>query len=198
MDLTTRQRQIVEAALDIVAADGIQALTVKNISQRVGFRESAIYRHFRNKTAILYAIADIFERHSETTLETISHTDLPALEKIKAFFLDRCRTFASDKTVTTVMFSDEIFREVPELSAKIMAIIDTHQRFLVQIIRQGQRAGEVIGLQPMHLFMIIMGPLRLLVTQWQASGYGFDLLAEGQRVWASIAAVIARPAPEGE
>ncbi len=189
-NLTVRQKQIIEAALDIIVHQGIQQLTIKNLAEKVGFRDAAVYRHFKSKYDILFTIADLFEKSSRSVLETIGRSSCSNLEKIKLFFLDRCQIFAADKIATTVMFSDDLFKKESELAAKILAIIETHQKLLEKILRAGQASGEIKPLPAPHLFMTIMGSLRLLVTRWQASGCRFDLAAEGQKLWNSLASLI--------
>jgi AcrR family transcriptional regulator len=194
--LTGRQNEIIEASLAILARRGVKGLTIKNISEKVGFREAAVYRHFRDKGEILRTIADLFEVKSRSTLETITGAPAPAVEKIGMFFRDRCRLFAADRTWTAVMFSEEVFKADPGMSAKTDAIIRTHQRLLVAVIRRGQTRGELVSGDPGHIFLIVMGSLRLLVTQWLAQECRFDLVSEGERLWRTIESLISNPERE--
>ena len=191
--LTGRQNEIIEASLAILARQGVKGLTIKNISEKVGFRDAAVYRHFRDKREILRTIADLFEAKSRSTLEMITGLPAPAVEKIGMFFRDRCRLFAADRTWTAVMFSEEVFKTDPGLSAKTNAIIRAHQRLLVDVIRKGQSRGEVTPADPGHIFLVIMGSLRLLVTQWLAQGCRFDLVREGERLWRTVESLISIP-----
>lgn len=189
--LTGRQNEIIEASLAILARQGVKGLTIKNISEKVGFRDAAVYRHFRDKREILGTIADLFEEKSRSTLESIAGSPVSAVEKIGMFFRDRCRLFAADRTWTAVMFSEEVFKTDSGMSARTGAIIRAHQRLLVDIIRRGQVRKEVIPADPGHIFLIVMGSLRLLVTQWLARESRFDLVSEGGRLWHTIEALIA-------
>lgn len=188
--LTGRQNEIIEASLAILARQGVKGLTIKNISEKVGFRDAAVYRHFRDKREILRTIAGLFEEKSRATLEAITGAPIPAVERIGMFFRDRCRLFAADRTWTAVMFSEEVFKTDPGMSAKTDAIIRTHQRLLVDVIRKGQARKEVKPGDPGHIFLVVMGSLRLLVTQWLAQECRFDLVREGERLWRTIAALI--------
>ncbi|NLB03802.1 MAG: TetR/AcrR family transcriptional regulator, partial [Bacteroidales bacterium] len=59
---TPRQTEIVETALNLINENGIQGLTIKNLSKKIGISEPAIYRHFENKIEILLAVLDTFGR----------------------------------------------------------------------------------------------------------------------------------------
>jgi len=48
-----RRQQIVRAALDIIANAGQEGLTMRNIAEKVGVTDAAIYKHFDGKKDIL-------------------------------------------------------------------------------------------------------------------------------------------------
>jgi AcrR family transcriptional regulator len=50
---TERQKEILDTALDLISQKGIQGLTIKNLSKKIGISEPAIYRHYENKIEIL-------------------------------------------------------------------------------------------------------------------------------------------------
>ena len=62
MELTRRQQEIVRTALELIAAGGIRNLTIRNLADRLGLTEPAIYRHFRNKSEIVRTLIGEFDR----------------------------------------------------------------------------------------------------------------------------------------
>jgi AcrR family transcriptional regulator len=189
---TIRQKEIIAAALAIISERGLEALTIKNIAARMGFSDAAVYRHFQNKSHILSTMVDSFAISSIQELNRIATGKSSGLDKIKRFFLDRCRTFAADQALATVMFAEDLFKSDPTLAAKIHCVMHDHRQLLLKSIRQGQRQGVFIHLPAEHLFTIIMGSLRLLVLQWQVSGYDSDLLRTGEKLWHSLEMLIGK------
>ncbi|NOX19159.1 MAG: TetR/AcrR family transcriptional regulator, partial [Chlorobi bacterium] len=59
--MTQRQNEIINASISLIAEKGIQGLTIKNLAHAINVSEPALYRHFKNKTAILIAILDSFK-----------------------------------------------------------------------------------------------------------------------------------------
>ncbi len=55
--LTTTEK-ILDAAIDLIAKEGFDAVSIREIAKTVGIRESSIYNHFRSKDAILDTIID--------------------------------------------------------------------------------------------------------------------------------------------
>jgi AcrR family transcriptional regulator len=61
--------QIMSAALNIYAAEGAGGLTMRKVAGAVGVTAAALYRHFRNKDALLDAVAEAAERRLEDRLK---------------------------------------------------------------------------------------------------------------------------------
>jgi AcrR family transcriptional regulator len=187
---TARQNEIIAAALVIINERGLEGLTMKNIAARVGFSDAAVYRHFRNKSCILSAMVDGFAYGSVQELDRINAGSGSGLEQIRRFFLDRCRAFAADRALATVMFAEDLFKSDPDLAARINGAMHDHRQLLLKSIRRGQRQGTIIKLPAKHIFTMVMGALRLLVLQWQVSGCGFELPQAGEKLWHSLETLI--------
>ena len=55
-NLTEKQLLIIDASIELIAEKSIQGFTIKNLSQKIGVTDGAIYRHFESKTEILQNI----------------------------------------------------------------------------------------------------------------------------------------------
>lgn len=184
---TERQKEIIEAALDLINKKGIQGLTIKNLSKKIGFSEPAIYRHYDNKIQILLAILDYFKLNSEKTFVNELKGNYKAIDKIDHIFSKHYKTFSENPSLVSVLFSEEIFRGEPELMKKINEIIEKNGNILTQIIDEGQKNHEIrTDIDANHFAVIIMGSLRLFIKKWHFSGYSFDILEEGKKLIESI------------
>jgi len=66
VEIAGRREEIVAAALELLAADGAEALSMRRVADRVGIRAASIYKHFRNKEALEAAMISAgFERQAE-------------------------------------------------------------------------------------------------------------------------------------
>ena len=63
---TTRQREIAEATLRLVAKHGVDGATVSRIAAEVGLSRGALYRHFRSREEVLFAAMDLMEERAAT------------------------------------------------------------------------------------------------------------------------------------
>ena len=136
---TERQKEIIEAALDLIYKKGIQGLTIKNLSEKIGITEPAIYRHFENKISILVSILDFFKNNTEQIFENELKNDDNAIDKIEHLFSRHFSTFSKMPSLVSVVFSEEIFVNEPVLVGKIAEIMDKNDKILTEIITNGQR-----------------------------------------------------------
>ena len=55
-----RREHVVDVAIALLDADGLDALTMRKLATRLGVQAGALYWHFANKRALLDAMADRF------------------------------------------------------------------------------------------------------------------------------------------
>jgi TetR/AcrR family transcriptional regulator, fatty acid metabolism regulator protein len=191
---TKRQEEIVEAAIAIIAEEGIQELTVKRLATRIGVTEPALYRHFDSKLEILSAILDHFSEWNVESLSATAAADLSPGEKVRRVVVDHTSRFSENPAVSGVLFAEEIFRNEGSLSRKMAEMMARAHRHLTAILSEGIETGEFRrDASPEQLSLICLGALRLLVTRWRLDHYGFDLKAEGELLGNTLIALLRAP-----
>jgi AcrR family transcriptional regulator len=188
---TDRQKEIVEVALELITEKGIQGLTIKNLSKKIGISEPAIYRHFDNKIQILISILEFFKDNTEQIFKKELNNNDKAIDKIEHLFTRHFASFSTTPSLVSVIFAEEIFRNEPMLIEKISEVINKNDQILTAIITEGQNSGELRSdMDAKNLSIVIMGSLRLFIKKWQFSGFSFDLPLEGQQLVESIKLII--------
>lgn len=184
---TERQKEIINISIMLIAEKGIQQLTIKNISRRLGISEPAIYRHFENKLDILLAILAFFKIEMQKSVDTIQVNEKSVLHQLETAFTMHFQRFISNPALAAVIFSEEIFQNDKRLSAEVEEIMKVNQQFISSIIDLGQKDKELRDdISHEHLALIIMGSLRLIVTKWRLANFSFNLESEGLKLWNSI------------
>ncbi len=190
-EISERQKEIINVSLVIIADGGIQSLTIKNLAKKIGFAESAVYRHYENKIQILLAILEFFKHNSESFFTSQLNSNEHTSAKIEQLFLNHFKKFTATPSLVAVIFSEEIFRNEVELSDKVMEIMDKNITSLTTIIENGQTKGEIrADIGASHLAVMIMGSLRLFVKQWHMSHDEFNLIEKGAEFINSIKILI--------
>ncbi|MDA3838160.1 MAG: TetR/AcrR family transcriptional regulator [Candidatus Delongbacteria bacterium] len=189
-ELSERQQQILNTSISIIAQEGIQNLTTKNIASQIGVSEAALYRHYENKHAILKGILDMFKELSKMP-EIPEGKELSPVEKIELFLMDRYTKFSTNPDLAKVMFSEAIFVNDKELADKARSIMHNHKEIIVKFIKDGMKEKLINkDLDPISTFRTVIGSMRLLVTQWCYNGNAFDLKKEGMNLWNNIKIMI--------
>ncbi len=185
--LTERQKEIINVSMEIIAKRGIQNLTIKNISKKIGFSEPAIYRHFESKIAILLTILSMFENQMEEFIGSINSDKKSSLKKLSLICNNHFINFSANPVIASVIFSEEIFQDDKLLSDKIYSIMNLNFKFVRTIIESGQKNKEIrLDINAEQLVLIIMGSLRLIIKKWTLSDYSFNLKEEGTKLWESL------------
>lgn len=189
--MTKRQMEIVQAAIGLIAREGYEKLTTKNIAAELGITDAALYRHFDSKKELIVMILRYFEDISCRVISTIDSKDLSPMEKIRYFVMNRYEMFREDPELAMVMFSEELFKNDHTFEEYLLSIMHIHRDQIMGYIMQGQKLGEIRSdLNPMNIFRMIVGSMRMLVTQWNLSKHAFDLELEGKSLFNTIKKLI--------
>ncbi len=184
---TDRQKEIINVSLELLTDYGIQGLTIKNLSKKIGISEPAIYRHFDNKVEILSALLDFFRQNNECFFEKEVEEANPAPDKIENILMNNFRVFTENPSLVTVIFAEELFRNEAALSDKVTSIMEYNSSVIKTILDEGQAAGTIRkDIPAKHLILMILGALRLFVKKWQLTGAPFSLMDEGLKLTASL------------
>lgn len=174
-----RQKEILTTAVEIIAAKGIQGLTIKNLSKEIGISEAAIYRHFDSKTNILMAILKSFEQESKNFLN--DDENMSPSERITDFFQRMLSAFQARPSIISVIFSEEIFSNNRELSGLIHSIMKNNQDYIENIIQAGQKEGMYRSdINSNYLTLYLTGALHLMVKDWHFRSSGENLMKKGE------------------
>ena len=191
MVLSDRQLEIIDLSIEIIAEQGIQGLTIKNIAKRIGISEPAIYRHFDSKTQILLTILDNFMEMASFMGEAMKMNNDTAGNKIEFMFSKIVDIFIETPSYISVIFSEELFKNEHVLKEKIISILTLNEQTIEYIIKTGQEKGEVrTDIEYKNLAIIVMGTLRFRIKQWDLNNYQGDIKASGEDLINSLKSII--------
>jgi len=185
--LSKRQNEIIEASVSLISQLGIQSFTMRKLAEKLTVSEPALYRHYKNKSEILNIILELFKQESNKALSDIDATNNTSIDKLQLIFLSRCVFFWDNPDYSSIIFSEELFRNDSDLSQKLKSLMKFHQEKLLEITSNGQNKNEIRSDIPAeHITVMFLGTLRLLVTKWRMSEYKFNLPKIGLEYFESI------------
>lgn len=178
--LSSRQSEIIKTAIKLIGEGGIQALTIKNISSKIGIAESALYRHFKSKIEVLSTLLDFLGVIIISHYENVDKLKISPFEKIEKMILGQLKIFAENPPYAIVILSDGLYKNEKLLYDKIFKIMESAKSTFIKIIDEGKSTGEIRkDITSEQIAFVIMGSVRLTVNQWSLSGFSFDLKERG-------------------
>ena len=191
MEIKPRQLEIITAAGKILTDSGVAGLTTKKLAAKMGFAESALYRHFKGKEEIIltmlqYLASDMENRLKSCLLETIEPE-----QQLKKVFNNQFDFFKKNPYFIVAIFSDGLLEESKAINSELMQIMAVKRKYLLQIIKKGQAEAVFINkLSADDMVHIIMGSFRLHMLQWRMAEFSFDVKVKGNKLMTSILALI--------
>ncbi len=191
MKLKERQLEIIRAAGEILTESGVAGLTTKKIAARMGFVESALYRHFKGKEEIIVSMLLYLANDMEQRLNAALHTSSDASEQLKQLFNSQFEFFNDNPQFLVAVFSDGLLEESTLVHSAILKIMAVKRKVLLQVIKLGQKQKLFTKkLSAEELAHIIMGSFRLHMLQWRMSEMAFDVKGKGNKMLTGILSLI--------
>lgn len=189
-ELSERQKEIINASLELIAEKGIQSLTIKNLSKKIGLVESAIYRHYESKTHILIALLDaIVEQMQYSNRKEVANLFEFIEEKLENHFL----LFQENPAMVSVVFAEDLFQNEPELVEKTRNKVINSIATMSDLLQKGQQRGEIRSdIDAEIISIMINGGVRMLVKQWRMSEFSFDLVSRGKELTESYKSMLSK------
>lgn len=100
-----RRSEIVDAAIAIIGERGLREFTAAHLAERVGIKDGTIFRHFKDKQAIMAAVLDRLEG---LLLAGASRSGDEPLERLRGFVLSRLQAVAAQPGIQSIIFSDQL------------------------------------------------------------------------------------------
>ena len=174
MDWSKRQKEIIDAAISLIAQNGIEGLTTKALAAAVGISEPALYRHFANKSEIVRAMLSCFDNNLENLMNTQR-----GWEFIKAFFAHRIEQVRTEPALANMIYSEELFIHNSDYAGLLKEMMHKHRNIIMENIVFAINTGVIRNdIAPEMIFRMLAGSLRLLIKQYGMSGNAFDLCTE--------------------
>lgn len=162
-----RQAELIDAALHIIATEGIAALSTRSLAERVGLSSGALFRHFASLDALLAAVV----ARVATVLDgTYPPAGLAPHARLLKFIEARSHAVGQQVGIFRLVVSEQFSLALPPAAAATLAgCVQKSQAFVLACLREGQLAGEFrADLPPAALAVVVMGTIQMLALNASA------------------------------
>jgi AcrR family transcriptional regulator len=186
LDTQVRREQIAEAALTLIASQGLRRLSMGAVARRVGLVPSGIYRHFKNKDELLDAVLDRVEQRLLANVKASRDEHSNALDALRDVLMRHIRYLREGKVISVprMIFSEDAHADNPDRKRRALRVLKQYTGQVGEIVRLGQSQGCIrpdldVQTVTMMLFGIVV-PAGIL---WHLTDGGFDVTRHAQRAW---------------
>jgi len=192
LDTQVRREQIVQAALELVASQGLRRLSVAAVARRVGLVPSGIYRHYKSKDEILTALLDMLQQRIMDNVEAACRESRHPLEQLRALLMRHTRAIRENRAIPRIVFSDDVPAGDPRRKNQVLQIVTGYMQAVAQIIRRGQQQRVIRkDLDPDTAAMMFFGMIVPAGIRWHLTDGGFDVTRHAERAWKIYCGAIA-------
>jgi len=194
LDHDTRQRQIVEAAREIIAAGGTEALTVNAIAARVGVSEAALYRHVQGKDEVLLLLVDDIRESLFEEISRATGRDGAALEKLEHLLQLHLSYVESRQGISFVVIAEALQFVERGVGAAVKRLVDDYLEFVEGIVEDGQLRGEIHpDVEASAAATAFFGMVQAKVMRWLFDAKKHPLTESASALWGLFRAGLTAP-----
>lgn len=173
--------RVMRAAVRLFVAKGIDGTTIKDIAAAGGVSEGALYRHYKSKEDLAYAIFATHVNEFSHELTARINRAAPGRAQLRAFVAAAFEAFEAERDLFTYL----ILSEHRELD-KFPATFKHPGHVVLELMKEGQAKGAFRPMDPYVAGSIVLGAvIRLCVVRFR-DGIGRDLRQETESVTDSL------------
>ena len=193
MTTTIRREQIAEAALALVAEQGVGALTARNVAKAIGVTAPALYRHFPGgKADILASVLGLLDVVKFQGLRQAVVAPGPTLDKLYRCYRRHIETIQRYRALPNLVLAGSLWDGVPELRERLHASHHDQQRMVAGIIATGQASGEIrADIGPDQIFVQFLGQFLTIAILYSRHGHMVDLEGQAEANWKMFVRAVA-------
>jgi AcrR family transcriptional regulator len=176
--MSTKER-ILSEALSLFSVHGYSSVSVRDITKVIGIRESAIYKHYKNKQAIFDTIIHISAERINQFQQELINTAGQEVSDDTNFSIDLiqkiyCRLFSfylTDEILSKFrkMMIIEQYKSVELNTMFTEMFIEKTLRYQTEVFRQLIQEGRIGGTDPEIMALHFYSPVFLLLFRYDTS-----------------------------
>lgn len=129
-----RKDHIILSAIDIINELGIQGLSTKELASREQINESALYKHFKNKDAIILSVLEYFSQYDSSIYNTVLNKEVSSKEKILFYITAYLEYYESYPAITAILLHYESFCHESATKDKMKIILNSRNQHLIELL----------------------------------------------------------------
>ncbi|MEP9386040.1 TetR/AcrR family transcriptional regulator [Mesorhizobium sp. KR9-304] len=163
------QKAIRDAAISMFSEFGYHAVTLRKLADRIGIQAGSLYNHIENKQELLFEILyEIMSDLVRSFEEKVAPVNGPQA-RLDAFIQNHV-AFHTARKEEVFIGNMELRNLSPENRAKMVALRDRYENYVIEILREGQATGVFARSDPKMASFAIFGMLNSVANWFNPGG----------------------------
>ena len=186
-----RREQIAQAAVELIASQGMKGFNMAGLAHQVGVAPSAIYHHFKSKDEVIDAVLDHLQNRLLGNVRFVLARTSHPLDQLKQLLAAHMELVMGHSAMPKILFSEDVYGGKPARRSRLNEIIMRYISELASIFRQGQHLRVIRPeLDPEALAVMFLGLLQPTAILWHLSDGEFDAKKQVEKGWFIFAEAI--------
>jgi AcrR family transcriptional regulator len=184
LDTEIRQEQLAQAALALIATQGLQGLSVASVARKIGLVPSAMYRHFTGKDQLVDAVIELIRERLHGNVAVVIEQTPDALERLQRLVMAHVRLIRENHGILRVLFSDDLHKGRADRKARVYEIVNGYIKRVAAIVSEGQREGRIRrDLDARTVATMFLGLIQPAAILSHLSNGDFDVTRHVEKAW---------------
>ncbi|WP_457639409.1 TetR/AcrR family transcriptional regulator [Persephonella sp.] len=168
--LSTKEK-IIKVGAEIIVKEGLRKFTAKNIADKLGITDAAIFKHFKSMDDIILEIIHKYvSRCSSSAIEAVEK-GTTVKEKLELLLKAHIEVLEETRGAVPVLCFELSRSEDVKFKSILNSFVDSYKEKISQIIKEGQKEGSIKqNLDPEDVAMFFIGSIQAKVFAYVISG----------------------------
>lgn len=147
----TRRQQILDAAYEIVAADGLEGLHARSVAAAIGLNHAAVHYYYRTRKDLLLALADSLAERFRADAAKFLPVDAKAADRVEASLM-QAEAYSRSRSRYIKVWVSLLVGGIgdPDLMANLRAAHSDWVATLTQDLESARAANSLRGKSPFN------------------------------------------------
>lgn len=179
-----RKREIIDTARVLIVHQGIKALTINNLAIKMKISEPALYRHFKNKSAILLALIEDFESHLSQGITDAMRSNPEPLSQLRSIMQTHMLLSERKKGIFFAITSESINFKDKGLKKKVLEVIKGYQDKIEVILKLAKKQKKIRQNTDLNVASLaFFGLIQTSIILYALTDYKTFPLAKADALW---------------
>ena len=167
--MTSRRRQIEDAASTLFGSRGYAATSMRDIARLVDLQGGSLYAHVTSKEEVLWSIVEGAAARFHDRVGPIAHADGAVPDRLRAMARAHVEVITADRDRAGV-FLFQWTALGPERRAEIAKLRDDYEGYWRAVIAAGVERGELTGTDPKLAATLVLSALNGMALWYRPDG----------------------------